>query len=459
VRELAMTLASTQVALDQGRAAVTASVTNSAPALRRVVLGVFAPEPRPGGVPGAQPAWATVEKPLRELAPGATEQYVVSFATPPGLAAGAYELKLVPYPADAAPEEYAAGAQVLRLVVGPTAPPPRPKKRWWLWVLAAVLLVAVGATVYLLTRPQQPPAGRDPASAVVATVPVGSYPSGIAIEPSSGVLYVTNRDSNTVSVLTPSADGPAVTDELPVGVSPIGVAAEPQGGRVYVANQGSSAISLVDIASGGAFGEVILDGSPYGVAVHPVSRHVWVTLEDGRVAVVDPSAQAVLGTVDVGPNPRELVWNSSDEAFYVASQGSDSVGVIDADSRTVTGSITVGENPAGVAVDPSDGTVYVANVLGDSVSVIEPGTQRVAETIPVGINPAALAVDPEARALYVANSDGTVFVMDTESGDVVDTIEVGSTPTAVAVDPGSGTVYVANAGDGTVSVLQAGATE
>ncbi len=37
---------------------------------------------------------------------------------------------------------------------------------------------------------------------VVATIPVGGGPNGVAINPTNGLVYVTNDDSNTVSVVS-----------------------------------------------------------------------------------------------------------------------------------------------------------------------------------------------------------------------------------------------------------------
>ena len=43
----------------------------------------------------------------------------------------------------------------------------------------------------------------DPATnTVVATIPVGDSPYGVAINPTNGLVYVTNVHSNTVSVVS-----------------------------------------------------------------------------------------------------------------------------------------------------------------------------------------------------------------------------------------------------------------
>ena len=455
--EISVSVAAPQVTVAEGTGAVTVSVTNAGAAPERVVLAVFRPAVV-GASPAADPAWASVERPLRDVGPGATVQYVVTFAPPPGTPAATYEAKLVAHPADDAPEEYAERGPVLRLVVPATPPPPPPPpSRWWLWVVAAVVLLAVvGVVVWLLTRGEptpEPTTARPPVSVETTTIPVGPWPAGVAIEPGTGLVLVTNRDGDSLSVIDPQTR--QVTQTLPVPSQPIGVAAEPVGGRIYVANQGAAFVSAVDLASGGAFAGVNTEWPPFGVAVD-AERRVWVTVESGRLLLVDPTGGSLLAEVAVGGNPRGVAWNDTDGLLYVANQGSDTVSVVSPDGPAVVATIDVGPNPSGVAVDASDGTVWVTNVLGDSVSVIDPGDLAVVATVPVGINPSAVAVDPEAGVAYVANSDATVSVVDTSSFEVVDTIAVGEVPTALVVDPATGTVYVTDGARGSVSVLEAG---
>ena len=69
---------------------------------------------------------------------------------------------------------------------------------------------------------------------VVATIPVGSAPQGIAFNPDNGFLYVANQGSNTVSVIDGTTN--TVTATIPVGSLPQSIAFNPDNGFMYVAN-------------------------------------------------------------------------------------------------------------------------------------------------------------------------------------------------------------------------------
>lgn len=166
MRDISVTVSSPEVVLDGDTGAVTASVTNGGATTERVVLQAF-----PAGASGSEAAgpadagWATVERPLREIGAGATEQYAVTLAAP-SAQTGTYRLKLVAHPAAAAPEEYADRGQVLRVVVPATqeapAQPPPSRRRWWPWLLGAVLLGAVLLVLFLLLRPGGDPRAEIP---------------------------------------------------------------------------------------------------------------------------------------------------------------------------------------------------------------------------------------------------------------------------------------------------------
>ena len=69
---------------------------------------------------------------------------------------------------------------------------------------------------------------------VTATIPVGSGPFGVAANPKTGTIYVTNFD-NTVSVINGRTN--TVTATIPVGNAPVGVAADPKTHTIYVTNE------------------------------------------------------------------------------------------------------------------------------------------------------------------------------------------------------------------------------
>lgn len=162
---ITLTLTSSSLTLS-GPATLTASVTNSASVPARVVLGAFgavdaagrAAAPPPGPTPADPVAWTTIDRPLRTIAAGTTEQYTVTVTPPAQAAAGQYVVRLIAYDADRPPEEYSDQARQVELVVpARAAPAAAAGLPWWAYLIAGVLVVIVGVVLFLVLRPSGTP--------------------------------------------------------------------------------------------------------------------------------------------------------------------------------------------------------------------------------------------------------------------------------------------------------------
>jgi YVTN family beta-propeller protein len=74
--------------------------------------------------------------------------------------------------------------------------------------LIAVVLAGLATTANFIAPAASAASGRSTVQAatscikVTATIPVGSFPEGVAANPKTNTAYVTNRFSNTVSVIS-----------------------------------------------------------------------------------------------------------------------------------------------------------------------------------------------------------------------------------------------------------------
>jgi YVTN family beta-propeller protein len=81
----------------------------------------------------------------------------------------------------------------------------------------------------LIFFPIAPPVKAD---SVIATIPVGSTPHGVAYDSANGMVYVVNGGSNSASVIDDSTN--RVVSNVTVGCRPLGVAFDSSNKLVYV---------------------------------------------------------------------------------------------------------------------------------------------------------------------------------------------------------------------------------
>jgi heat shock protein HslJ len=156
---IVLVLPVSQVAVNAGRAVMTATVTNNGTKVESIVLGAFPPAGSSAGTGGSAVAWTTVERSQRDVQPGATEQFNVTIEPSAGAAAGTYPVRFIAYSAYGAPEESADQARQVDVVLPmatPVAAPPT-TSRWWIYAVAAALVLIVGAVAFLVLRPEPDP--------------------------------------------------------------------------------------------------------------------------------------------------------------------------------------------------------------------------------------------------------------------------------------------------------------
>ncbi|MGD8214027.1 META domain-containing protein [Aestuariimicrobium sp. Y1814] len=185
---ITLTMTHATVTVVDGTAVLTASVTNDGGAPARIVLGAFGPTDQatdagaPAGPALSAAGWTDIDRPLREVPAGASEQYRVTFTPPEGTPPGSHPVRFIAYSADQAPEEHADRARQVDVIVPavPVVAPP-PKKPWWPWAAAALaLLLVVGAVAFLVLRgepvPADTPSPPPPSSPVESPLPLNGTP-------------------------------------------------------------------------------------------------------------------------------------------------------------------------------------------------------------------------------------------------------------------------------------------
>src|SRR5262249_22432051 len=277
---------------------------------------------------------------------------------------------------------------------------------------------------------------------VVATVPVGKRPRGLRLSRDGRMLLVALSGSpkpphgREASALPAdrSADGIGMVDlalgrvvrVLPSGQDPETFDLSPDGRTLYVANEETAEASLIDVASGKITRRVAVGGEPEGVATRPDGRVVYVTSElDNRVSVLDAKSGDLVAMAPTGTRPRAAAVSTDGKRAFVSAE--------------LGGTVTI-----------------VAAVRHVPVATIDLRPPQVApsQVLPM---PMGVTLSPDGRMLYVTAGRGrSLFVLDAASGRILRTIaDVGARPWGVAVTPDGSKLYTAHGPSNDVSVLDA----
>jgi YVTN family beta-propeller protein len=305
----------------------------------------------------------------------------------------------------------------------------RNKRRTFLTLLSLSLLCGVAFT-----------------QSVTTTVVVGRNPSSVGVNPVTNKIYVTNANSNDVTVVDGRTN---TTATINVGSVPMAVALNTVTDKIYVANYGSNSVTVIDGRTN-TTSTVDAGSGPRAVAVNSVTNKVYVAnLNSNNVTIID-GANDSTSTIEVGMGPRAIAVNLVTDKIYVANARSNALTVIDGATNSAV-KVEVESGPQAVALDPVTNKIYVTSQNSNSLTVIDGATNEVLRSVRVGSAPVAVAVNPTTHDVYVVNSRSNNVTVVGQAGTTT-TVAAGAVPLAIVINPARNRIYVTN-GNSNVTII------
>jgi YVTN family beta-propeller protein len=211
---------------------------------------------------------------------------------------------------------------------------------------------------------------------------------------------------------------------------------------LYVLNAGGQSISVVDILENQVYNNVATVGTWPNQLVYKDGKLYCVNTGSNNIMIFDVddfAANPEIIDLGNGHNPQNMVFVDDDIAFVSCSL-SESVLEVNVKTKTVLQEIDAGLGCTGIAL--SEGKIYASNTAYDAstygygqgtVTVINAETGAVITTINVDMNPFGIATAPDGRVHVVCTGDywqnfGKVQIIDPTTNTIVQTIDVGGSP-------------------------------
>jgi YVTN family beta-propeller protein len=229
---------------------------------------------------------------------------------------------------------------------------------------------------------------------VTRTIPLspGSVPWQAAVTPDGKIACVTNsrfKDADDLSPRIPSTlsvidlQTGAVLADVPVGVGPNGLALDHLGRFAYVANSRSNDVSVVDLRDYRQIRRIAVGQRPFSVALTPDDDRLLVTnCQDASLSIIDTKTFHVLHVVTTGvvgidhPNPE---WGSGDTVgvcaaddriAYVTNWRSGSVKSVDLAAGRIISELSPIPLPFGLQMTSDGQLLLVASITEFTVIAV-----------------------------------------------------------------------------------------
>ncbi len=267
-----------------------------------------------------------------------------------------------------------------------------------------------------------------PGQTLVATVPSGPNPSGMAVNQTTNMIYVADVDLKTLLAI----DGATNTTTTIQTVGTLaGVAVNSTTNTIYALN-GSGSVAVINGATNAVTTTITLPGGATYIAVNPVTNKIYVSILNGpvgngvtgSVVVIDGSTNSITATVSMPALIAHIGVDTMRNLIYVIySTGSgnfnpSSLAAIDGATNTVAATVVLGINEVFFALNETTNTIYVPDPHFNHLYVVDGATFAVTSNIawPDTLYGFGLAINPVTNTIYVPGSNSSGPVVDVMNG-------------------------------------------
>ena len=196
---------------------------------------------------------------------------------------------------------------------------------------------------------------------VVAVVPTGRDPRGLALDRIQGRLYVALGGEDQVAALDVITGDELGRARLQPGDQPMEVGITQDGRLLVVTNPGSNTVSFVDAAGLFELNRVRVGQQPTALLMDRAGKRAFVLNKgSSSITALDLAARAAVGNVATEPAPARAALNRAGDRMYVVAPGSSYMAVLAVPGLAPLSRIYVGFGAVSVHVNPRTDFAYVS---------------------------------------------------------------------------------------------------
>jgi YVTN family beta-propeller protein len=219
--------------------------------------------------------------------------------------------------------------------------------------------------------------------AVQARIATGKSPDAAFHEPSSGLVFVMNADSNDTTVIDLKAAKAVAT--IPMGGKPEAATADGRG-FVFINIEDTAEVAVVDVASRKVIRRLKLAGcvEPTGIAYDAATGTLISACHNNVVKLTDARTGADRGSVKVGKDADGAIFDAKSRLAYIpCDDGTLTIFQLDAQAMVrVVEVVTTQPGARTAAFDPQTGRIYLAANKSTADDKEVPGTFNILVVAP-----------------------------------------------------------------------------
>ncbi len=225
---------------------------------------------------------------------------------------------------------------------------------------------------------------------------------GVLAVPELHRVYASATGSNELAVIDDQTL--QIVARVPVGDYPDGIAYASKANKIYVSDLHGKTDTVIDAKTNQRLTTIALGGGAGNTQYDSVLEHIFVTVHgQNQLAEIDPNTDQVVGRYPLGgcSEPHGLLIDSEHRLAFVACEGNAKLAVFDLEAKKMTAIQSVDADPDVLAFDKSLARLYVSAERG-TISIFDErgrNLERVGEGF-FAPNAHSVAVDSRTHRVY-----------------------------------------------------------
>jgi DNA-binding beta-propeller fold protein YncE len=199
-----------------------------------------------------------------------------------------------------------------------------------------------------------------------------------------------------------------VLARVPGGRFPDGLAYAPRAGKLFVSDEYGAQELVIDVGSSTALGPIKVGGEVGNTQYDSVTGRIWVAVQSrDELVAIDPRTDSVVDRVHLPgiERPHGFYVDAARRRIYVTGEANGRGAVVDLNTNRLGRTYPVGDEPDVVTMDPErrrlyvaaeSGMIYAFDVHGDSLTLLAWYMAPHAHSV---------EVDPASHLIYVPLED------------------------------------------------------
>ncbi|RZK35331.1 MAG: YncE family protein, partial [Pedobacter sp.] len=161
-----------------------------------------------------------------------------------------------------------------------------------------------------------------------------------AVPASSGYAYIADVYLDIVSVIDINTNN--IVARIPVGEGPTGVAVSPDGTRVYVANYDSHNVSVIDALENKVIATIQLNNALGSIRVSPDGKKIYVVDLSGKLITIDALTNTRTASLSVPASTYSMSISRDGSKIFVPNAYGNDLHVINTSTNTIETTFSIG---------------------------------------------------------------------------------------------------------------------